>query len=216
MSDIGETAIAYENAIKNDALDDTLDLMSKCFNDDEYKLCAEALKSNMSINYLMLGETNIGPDVFKCFVDVLLEKSFINLQINNCELGDKGAIHLANLLTNNSTIVEINCGQNQFTTEGLKVIGKALEVNKTLKIINFHDNNVGKEGAEALGKSLEKNSSIEELNFSCCELQNNSIKLLAISLAKMQSLKCVDFKLNKIDEEGELALEKYLTGKASW
>ena len=69
-------------------------------------------------------------------------------------IGDEGAIILADILRYNNTVQKINLGHNNIGDEGAIAIAHMLRSNTSIREIDLRGNNIGKEGAIALADML--------------------------------------------------------------
>ena len=76
---------------------------------------------------------------FSC---VQTNKTIVDLNLNENNLGSPGAIHIAEMLKVNTTLTNVDLSLNYIDDEGGKVIAEALDTNKTLKMLNMSGNEI--------------------------------------------------------------------------
>lgn len=90
-----------------------------------------------------------------------------------CKIGVRGAILLANALTNtDSTLHTLNIGNNDISDRGATAIANALHINVNLTKVDISSNRITDEGGMALAEALQKNRHLVHLN-----LAENSLSL---------------------------------------
>ncbi len=74
---------------------------------------------------------------------------------------------MAESLTNNTSLYQLNIFSNKIDVDGARAFGKCLSINKTLTFIDFGMNKLRDAGIYAIANGLSKNneSSIKSLGF---------------------------------------------------
>eukprot|EP00986_Skeletonema_menzelii_P010240 scaffold4939_cov149-Skeletonema_menzelii.AAC.13 len=104
------------------------------------------------------------------------------LWLRACKIGDEGAKALASCLEQNMAIVDLYLAKNSIGDEGVTAIADALGLsNLTLVTIELDDNRVGDKGIDALTRAMERNTSVLEVTF-----ENNSMLRHSAKLQKLQ------------------------------
>jgi len=80
----------------------------------------------------------------------------LNLKAN--EIGDHGAISLAEMLQSNSTVTKINLAENQITNNGANKLLEALKYNSSLTTLNLEDNNCEASMISIINRKLGENN----------------------------------------------------------
>ena len=109
------------------------------------------------------------------------------------QVGDEGALRLAEALTQNSTLTSLNLIFNKMGGEGAGRLAEALVINSTLITLDLSSNQVGDEGAARLAEALAINSSLTTLDLWNNEVGDEAVGRLAEALATNSSLTQVHF-----------------------
>eukprot|EP00056_Hartaetosiga_gracilis_P014336 m.240315 g.240315 ORF g.240315 m.240315 type:complete len:455 (+) comp14869_c0_seq1:76-1440(+) len=117
-----------------------------------------------SITVLILDTNPIGPDGGKYLVGAL-EKCYTleTVKLNNCALGDVGAISVARSLINNDHIHTLEIGNNLISDRGAREFGEMLRRNNRLEGLSLWKNNILASGAAFLAQGLLENRSLQWL-----------------------------------------------------
>ena len=85
---------------------------------------------------------------------------------------------LSECLKEDDTLQELNLYNKGITSEGVKLIAKAIKVNKALKklIISDSDNRMFDDGATAISDGLESNNLLQELYMSSNQITSEGAK----------------------------------------
>lgn len=106
------------------------------------------------------------------------------LWLRGCQIGDEGAKALASCLEQNMAIVDLYLAKNAIGDEGLRAIADALGLsNLTLVTLELEDNRVGDKGIDALTRAMERNTSVLDATF-----ENNSMLRHSAKLQKLQRM----------------------------
>ena len=127
-----------------------------------------AVKSNSTIKELYLDDSNIGDEGAMALANAL--KSNMTLQelcLHSSNIGDKGAMALAEALKSDSTLQElVHLAYNNIGDKGAMALADALKNNSTLHTLGLCSNNIGDEGVMALADALTSNSALYTLGIS--------------------------------------------------
>jgi Ran GTPase-activating protein (RanGAP) involved in mRNA processing and transport len=162
-----------------------LDLSGNQFGNDCGGDIREYLKTNTCLKSLILNENNLmggSAHVFQSFEknNVLQElrmaqnsifsmpssiylrrnTSLRILDLTSNRLKDQ-MVYIANMLCENTSLVELYCGKMTLTSHDLIYIGRALEYNKTLKILDISGDKIGENAISLFEKLVKKNTTIE-------------------------------------------------------
>ncbi len=141
------------NNISTDNDWDRLDLIHCSIHDRHLNLLANVLPMRETLECLDSG--------YNPGITLVSEHSFTNalacsgtlchLYLSGCNIGDKGANSVADVLNVNvnKTILVINLNDNKISSRGGEFLAAALEVNETLEVMHLGNNMKG--GATALG-----------------------------------------------------------------
>ena len=134
----------------------------------------------------------------------------------NDELGDEGALHIAEHLQECTAFKELSIYTCGIRSAGGCHLAKALRTNNTLVTLNIGGNGLCDEGVEELADALKHNHCLQSLNLSSCGMTDVGFKSLAESLRKndtLRELKLYNFQnqkyLNVLSDDGGCI--KYLT-----
>ena len=124
---------------------------------------AEALEVNRSLQSLYLTNNQVGDEGAIALAKVLKEKNQIlhKLCLEGNAVGDLGAASLAELV---KKLRYLNLRLNEIGDMGAIALANALEQHPKLHYLNLERNLIGDEGAMALAHALEKTDSLKTLN----------------------------------------------------
>ena len=150
---------------------------------------------------LDLSCNKFGADSMDCFLYTsnIIFENLIKLTIftNNISNGST-AIALANALTNNIKLKELDLSNNNLHAEGVSKIFSTLEVS-TLTKFNFSHNNITDKAADDIATFLSRNKKLEILDLSNNDLQaSGAIKIFRTNLL---NLTIVNISYNRITSE---------------
>ena len=127
---------------------------------------------NLKINNNSLDSASVKPLVEE--LDVKFKSLHVlNLSIN--DIGDDGAIILAEGLKFNCPLKELDLSRNNITSTGVTAI---MHYACPLRSVDFSGNNIGDDGAKEVADKL-KYKSLEELNLSQCDIGADGAEALA-------------------------------------
>lgn len=124
-----------------------------------------------------------------------------SLEIQNCELGDKGISLLAIDLAHTMKLRELNVANNQMSYVGLLELSKALTAHTCINGLRVHKNCLGQEGSLVLASWLRRLIILEVLNISECSIGDKGGLIIAGSL-KSQSLRKLSLRENGLTAQG--------------
>ena len=149
---------------------------------------AEALKMNSSVTALDLS------------------RSYIGAHGDPGVVGAHGAAALADALTENKRLTELNLSYNNIGHPGAAALADALTMNKSLTKLNLSFNNIGDPGAAGLAGALTENKRLTELNLSHNKIAAHGAAALADALTKNKSLTWLDLSFNNMGDPGAAGL----------
>ena len=118
----------------------------------------------------------------KLLVEELNEK-FKSLHVLNLfknDIGDDGAILLAEGLKFNCPLKELKLSSNNITTTGVTAL---MRYACPLRSVHFSDNNIGDDGAKEVADKLKDKKSLKELYLSQCDIGIDGAEALADAIA---------------------------------
>lgn len=119
---------------------------------------------------ITLKDVHFSNIAFKAFAAALSENNTIEfLSLRN--ISDTEALVLAETITKNETIAQINLSDNFIGDEGATALAEALKQNNTVEWLDLSNNTIEDFGAQALASMLKKNDTVKYIN-----LKNNPIK----------------------------------------
>ncbi|NXF02080.1 LRC34 protein, partial [Smithornis capensis] len=148
---------------------------------------ATMLQINSSLETLDLGDCDLG---LKCLIAIAIaltqNKSLKAINLNRPLLysqQEETTVHLAQMLKNNSSLVELHLSKHEMK--------------------NF--------GVERLCEALYENSSLKYLDLSCNKITSDGVKFLGELLKRNQTLEILDLNANRIEDAGAMYLSEALT-----
>lgn len=126
-------------------------------------LLFSTLRANSTLHELDLENYLLGNDGLAMLCDCLkvnIAMHRINL-IDNLLHGAQAGQLLSAVLTENSTLVELQLGENEFGDEGAQSLAVGLEVNTSMQTLNMRKNEVTDLGATAIINALPKHRAIK-------------------------------------------------------
>ena len=109
------------------------------------------------------------------------------LKLSLCDLDDTVIGYIATGLTHNTTLQELDIGNNRsVTSDGWVQLFQAIQ-HPTLSILDISGNNLGREGSIALGECIHHNKTITVLEAWRCGLTDDVLKAMAANLSHESS-----------------------------
>lgn len=121
----------------------------------------------------------------------------ISLDLSNSKLDLENGIAIAEALTTNNALRELNINNN-IDTIGGTAIGQALKHNTSLRKLSIKRNNLGAEGGTAIGEALSSNSSLKVLNISYNKLGVAGGTAIGLALADNVALSDLNINNNQL------------------
>jgi Ran GTPase-activating protein (RanGAP) involved in mRNA processing and transport/GTPase SAR1 family protein len=154
-----------EGIRKNEVPDRRLNLYAKGLGREDAVELREALKLNMTLTKLDVGENRMGDDGVAELVKVFESSTtLVDLDLKYNYVTEGGAIALAGLLRRNAGIRRIQLHGNKAGEAGGMQLATALETNTNLTELGLHRNNVGASSAMAIGNALKINKTLTYLH----------------------------------------------------
>lgn len=151
---------------------ETLDLVQTGIGLDGFKDIAAALCQNShTLKRLYFGGNELGPEMAKPFIQLLDHSQLTELYSSSNQLGDAGAIKLAEALADNTRLLALGLASNGIKEEGFLALAKALSVNQSLRyldlgfapnteLIGSVPNQLSGEAVEAFCEAIKTNQSL--------------------------------------------------------
>lgn len=95
------------------------------------------------------------------------------LNLENCNMGNRGAKALCNCITDNRVLRRINLARNNLGDIACKSIGEMLMYNQKLKVLDLHWNKITGQGCSEIFKGLEMNDGLREIDLSWNSIGRN-------------------------------------------
>ena len=152
-----------------------------------------------------------------------ISQNYMSFSRNKLEM--EGSVALAEMLSCNKSLTELNLRGCDITEAELREIARGLLHNTSLKKLDisqnhtsFSRNKLGMEGSVALAEMLSCNKSLTELNLRGCDITEAELREIARGLLHNTSLKKLDisqkymrFSRNKLGIEGSVPLAEMLS-----
>ena len=205
-----EAAPALVDMLSHNTTIEILNLCQNKLNQKAAQILAKGLGQNTTLKEFNVHDNNLGDAGVKAIAAVLTQDtSACNnddgdkdgdkggsalhiLNISETGFGEDGASAVADMLSTNNTLTELDISVNPLSSRGFTCIAKALKLNKTLKHLNLNKTKCD-EGAVAISDMLRSNETLTVLY-----LQNDSDYLI-VSMKYM-------LMANKIGKDGAVAL----------
>ena len=154
-----------------------------------------------ALEVLRADRCNFGGYQISNIVNQALAVSLIQVFLDNCNLGSKGAIGVAEAVHRNKYLKVVSLRFNEIDDEAAKYFGYVLERYQTiyLEVLDLSNNNITDASGDQLARGIAKNDSLKKLIIKTNELGENSGKLLVEALQKNTSLQYLNCEENSID-----------------
>ncbi len=146
---------------------------------------------------------------------IFREQTFVTQIRVTYEMGNVGAVALADALKENRMLTSLSLGSSQIGDEGARALAEALKVNRTLTSLDLWDNNIGDEGARALAEILKENETLTSLGLMYNQIGDEGAGALAEALKENRTLTSLDLAGNGIGDAGARALAEVLKGSGT-
>jgi hypothetical protein len=128
------------------------------------------------------------------------------LKLGYNEIGDSGAVALADALKTNTSITKIDLKSNEIGDSGAVALADALKTNTSITKIDLSSNTIGVSGAVALADALKTNTSVTTIDLGWNEIRDAGAVALADALKTNTTITAIELWNNKIVPEGKRAL----------
>eukprot|EP01065_Artemidia_motanka_P037050 TRINITY_DN4521_c1_g1_i4.p1 TRINITY_DN4521_c1_g1~~TRINITY_DN4521_c1_g1_i4.p1 ORF type:complete len:882 (+),score=250.45 TRINITY_DN4521_c1_g1_i4:113-2647(+) len=140
-------------------------------------------------------------------------ETYTILDLSRNTIRDEGAIALAGLLSENSSLVRVVLKSNGIGASGAEALAESLVVaNRTVTSLDMSGsgggsrNLIGPRGAGALAAALKTNHVLAVISVACCGIGTRGTRLLAEGIAVNRSLQELDASRNAITSDGAAVL----------
>ena len=151
-------------------------------------------------------ELKLSPEAQQ-FADQMVGETGLDLSSNN--IGDGGAIALAEALKVNASLTVLYLMSNGISPAGASALAEMLKLNTSLTVLNLNYNNIGA-GASALAEVFKVNTSLTDLDLNNNNIGDGGAIVLAEALKVNTSLTVLDLSSNNIGDGGAIALAEAL------
>ena len=129
----------------------------------------------------------------------LKKNSLESLNISTNDIGDDGALAIAESLQFNNSLLQLIISRCKITCDGAVGISNMLKKNKTLKYLSIYNNPIGDNGITVIAEALFTNSNLKKLNLQLCGFGNEGAKSLIKLLQINKCLNKLNIANNKLD-----------------
>ena len=150
-----------------------LDIFNSDIGDDGAKLLATIIKKRTTITSISFRSCKIGDEGAKALTEVI--KSNADCRINKFELrenifGIEGTSAIAQMLTTNNSITELNLSCNEIENEGIEILVEGIKSNHTIRSISLNAISIDSDGVKPLANLIQTSTTLISL-----EIGSNSI-----------------------------------------
>ena len=146
----------------------------------------EAIKNNNKINSIFFETVNIDDEGVELIANFIRENPtrIEGLGLQDCKIGNRGAIALAEVLKENASLTTLMLDKNNIGLEGGIALAEALKMNSTLESLTLNGNESldNTKIAAELGHGLKQNSTLEKLYLAGNNIDEEGIKILKQAL----------------------------------
>lgn len=172
---------------------------------------AEVLAENKMLVALDLGDTQLKTGTVIAFASALNSNAKLKaINLDNprlFSLQEETTVHLAKMLRNNSSLVEIHLRKHRIGDFGADWIADNLRLNRNLKILDLSCNEIDDEGCHSISLHLLQHSTpLEKLELSQNRVRDDGAFHLANALLTNKRLLALGLSGNLIRSEGLMSL----------
>jgi hypothetical protein len=185
-----KVALALANMTRSTSLE-SLKLVKMDLSSDTMGIFDGIAHDDCSLCHLELREVRMDEDTLSfLFQSLTKNKTLKSLYLDDCSIGSKHAVKLADFLATNEQLVTLSLCDNDLNGQSIGILAeRGLQHNTTLRKLLLSQNPIGDAGAICLSKLLCSNPSIESLSLVDCEIWGPGCISLARGLAQMRGLK---------------------------
>ncbi|NWI52757.1 LRC34 protein, partial [Calyptomena viridis] len=148
---------------------------------------ASMLQINSTLEKLDLGDCDLG---LKCLIAIAValtqNKSLKAINLNRPLLysqEEETTVHLAQMLKNNSSLVELHLSKHEMKNFGVERLCEALYENSSLRYLDLSCNKITCDGVKFLGELLKHNQTLEILNLNANRIEDAGAMYLSEALS---------------------------------
>lgn len=132
--------------------------------------------------------------------------TFTSLHLKYNQIGDAGALVLAEALETNTTLTSLALGWNEIAEIGSTALAEALKTNAALTSLELQGNQIGEIGATAIAEALKTNSTLTLLDMEKTNISNAWALAMADTLKTNTTLTSLNIHENNIGDAGTTAV----------
>ena len=133
-------------------------------------------------------------------VDRSLNECYGLLALNFQKIGATGALRLADALSRNSSVTEVNLLDNVIGDVGASCLAAALRHQPYIRALYLFDNQIGDDGASALANALTHNSTLTTLDLMCNRISDTGAESFIRALTLNSTLTEINLGGNLLSE----------------
>ena len=178
-----------------------------------WKYLAKLLRENFNIRWVSLKKNFLDDTIFNMIIPPMNLKRIRYLNISGNNITNKSMYCFNTFLFKNQTLSILYMNDNkEVTSEGIKLIAKALQKHPNLIKLDFSNMNLGGSG-QFIATLLCENKSLQTLNLRNVKLNKNDMKFLSEELSKIENgLINLDLGLNSsMKNEGLIEIGKIIS-----
>eukprot|EP00397_Hematodinium_sp_SG-2012_P000280 GEMP01000280.1.p1 GENE.GEMP01000280.1~~GEMP01000280.1.p1 ORF type:complete len:1292 (+),score=221.04 GEMP01000280.1:388-4263(+) len=168
------------------------------------------LKTNTVLKKLNLSHNMVTDDGCRALTEGLTHNSILTeLDLSGNKIGDAGAIAVGTMLKSNTALEKLHLGC-EVSREGCQALAEGLTHNSILTELELYHNNIGDAGVMALGHMLKTNRGLAKLNLRSNIATDKGCQALVEGMTHNSILTEVELSVNKISDAGTVALGRML------
>ena len=128
---------------------------------------ASEIKESLQMNTKLLSLTlcNIGNNGAITLAEAIqVNNTLQKISISSNSISDDGAVAIGNSIKFNTSLQELNISHNTITNYGIKVLAKGIEINSTLHNIDVSKNHISIEGLLCFMEAVKNNCTLQVVN----------------------------------------------------
>ncbi len=163
----------------------------------------EGVKASKSLQVLDLADNDVGVKGALCIADVLSSPTKLkHLNLSSCKLGTEGGDAIFQAMNINASVEILIASDNALGDMGCESVAMMLKTNIKLKHLDLQENHIGIEGIVAISKALMKNRVLSFLGLQWNDLSNDGAARIGEAMTQNNTLKAIHILGNHIDLEG--------------
>eukprot|EP00435_Cladocopium_sp_Y103_P038668 s1526_g10.t1 len=196
-------AVEKKMADENKCTIKKIHLFGNKFGDEGVKAFSKVIAhENSAVEVLDLGSCGMTDLGAMDLAEALMKKKTVReLRISSNHLTKPGIDAIANAL-NTSVIQDLSLFNSGLSPDAVTLLAEALTTNSALKNIELSFNKEIGTGAARIAKALKQNKSLEFLNLSYCDIDDAIVNEIALMLKENTALKRIDLVGNGFTDAG--------------